>query len=110
MDRLHIANKRTVVTFEPEGWPSGIFTCYFNSDGGCVLEHIINFNGPIQRFIKAGLDKARRLNLPYICFYIPNKAPQAKALMALAKRYKFVPYFEDDHLKKYVRRPPFDSL
>ena len=89
----HIVEGRIVYTYQPSGWPEGVLTGFFNTEGGCVLEYVIAWRGgALMPMMHAGIAEAWDRGARYILFQIPPDHPQARGLQALAKRMRFEEY------------------
>lgn len=92
--RWHIVTERCVFTYQPDGWPVGMYTGFVNEAVGFVLEHVVVFpsapRGTLLRMLRAALDEAR--DYSYVTFHIPGRFPLRDGLVAVGRRLGFVEY------------------
>lgn len=105
LDSLYIVGERTVLTYEPEGWPAGVITGY-PSAGGFHVEHVVVFPGQpstaLLRMVRLGLEEAWRRGYDSVTFCVPRDFRLTRGLVRLGHRLGFEEYARDQRFVFYV--------
>ena len=104
----HVVANRYVLTYEPEGRPTGVLTGYDDEGGGFGLEHVIAFPeapaGTLLALVRLGLEEAWRRDFQYVTLGLREGG--APGLARLAQRMGFTQYASCGPLDFYVSHRP----
>lgn len=100
---LRVAEGRTVVSYEPDGFPLALVVGY-EHDGGFFLEDVVSTGsaGALRRLLVLSIAEAWRRGHRYVALEVHAAHPYSQQLAGLARRFGFTTYCTEDGVSRLV--------
>lgn len=104
---IFLVEERTVVTWQPNGWPAGVITGSFEHIGKnkiFIIEHVVTFvKGTLGKMIKDCTIYAKKIGVTHFRCEIPHDFAWFRELDIVVKRNGFKKIGSDDISTRYVK-------